>query len=53
MFMTKENHSKKWYSCVLSISAEKIELGMEKPCNRLKNASSQSKSSKLKLENLK
>ena len=36
MFITKEKHSKKWYSCVLSISAEKIELGMEKPCNRLK-----------------
>ena len=46
MFIAKENHSKK-NSCVLPTSAEKIERGMEKPCNKRKNASSQSKSSNI------
>ena len=55
MLINKENHSKKkkWNSSVPPISAEKIKSGIEKSCNKLKNATSQSKTSKLKLENLK
>ena len=56
MLINKENHSKKkkkWNCCVPPISAEKIKSGIEKSCNKLKNATSQSRTSKLKLENLK
>ena len=41
---SKRKPFKKKNSCVLPTSAEKIERGMEKPCIKLKNASSQSKS---------